>query len=498
MATRVNEHEIIRPDTEARLATLRDIVTPIFRHGRSGILVAVALCVATAGVVFAIPQHYDAEMTVLVKRERADTIVSGEAGTSIQPRPEVTEDELNSEVELLKNRDLLGQVAIASGLVGSTDKGDAGSATVAPAVVARAVRELASDLTITPLRKTTLIRVTYSSLDPNVAARVLRELARLYVEKHLALHRRAGAYEFFSTQTDRFRNELSDAAARLKEYGQREQVVSAPEEIDSTLRQLSEFEASLQLTRAQLADSTHRLRELENLAQSTPRRQTTQVRTSDNAQLMAQLRAKVLELELSRSEMLRKFTATYPPVVEIEGQLAQASAALEATQRTPLTEQTTDENPTHQWLESEFARVNVERAGAMARAEAIKASVEIYRAQARALEEKGSVQEELKRTIKNAEENYQLYLRKQEEARISDALDTTRISNVAIAEAPTVPALPTSSGRTLMLELGFLLACAAGLATVYLLDYWKPYFNTPAEVEAALGIPVLATLAARR
>jgi hypothetical protein len=61
-----------------------------------------------------------------------------------------------------------------------------------------------------------------------------------------------------------------------------------------------------------------------------------------------------------------------------------------------------------------------------------------------------------------------------------------------------VPALPTSSGRMLMLELGFLLACGAGLATTYLLDYWKPYFNTPAEVEAALNIPVLATLAASR
>src|SRR3954454_19775772 len=102
MAIRANEHELVRYESEARLATLRDIVTPIFRHGRAGLLVTVALSIATAGVVLTLPQHYDAEMTVLVKRERADPIVSADPSVSSQPPTEVTEDELNSEVELLK------------------------------------------------------------------------------------------------------------------------------------------------------------------------------------------------------------------------------------------------------------------------------------------------------------------------------------------------------------------------------------------------------------
>jgi uncharacterized protein involved in exopolysaccharide biosynthesis len=284
----------------------------------------------------------------------------------------------------------------------------------------------------------------------------------------------------------------------LREYGQRQDVVSADVEKESALRQLAEFEAQQQQTAVQVADATRRLRELRSSAAATPTRQTAQVRTSENPQLMAQLRARVFDLTSRRSDLLRRFTPTHPTVVEIEGELAEARAALESTERSPMVEETTDQNRTYQWLQNELARVQAERGAAIARAEAIAASVGLYRAKARQLEEKSAVQQELRRTIKNAEDNYLLYLRKQEAARISDALDQTQISNVAIAQAPTVPALPSSSGRSLMLMIGLALACVAGLATTFVINYFTPYFETPDEVEAALGLPVLATLSTGR
>ena len=43
------------------------------------------------------------------------------------------------------------------------------------------------------------------------------------------------------------------------------------------------------------------------------------------------------------------------------------------------------------------------------------------------------------------EESYLLYVKKQEEARMDDALDERGIVNVAIAEHPVAPALPVWS-----------------------------------------------------
>ena len=100
--------------------------------------------------------------------------------------------------------------------------------------------------------------------------------------------------------------------------------------------------------------------------------------------------------------------------------------------------------------------------------------------------------------MKTAEENYLLYKKKQEEARISDALDRTRIANVVIAEAPTVPTVPSSSGRLSLLMLGAVLAVVLGLAAAYLLAYISPYVQSPEDVEDTLGVPVLASLSARR
>jgi uncharacterized protein involved in exopolysaccharide biosynthesis len=98
--------------------TVRDAVAPIFRQRR----VASAVFVVTlAGAVMwtvAVPSKYDAEMKILVNRDRVDAAVTPNAEQGAVPAQtqSVTEEELNSEVELLKSRDLLAQVVIACSL----------------------------------------------------------------------------------------------------------------------------------------------------------------------------------------------------------------------------------------------------------------------------------------------------------------------------------------------------------------------------------------------
>ena len=51
---------------------------------------------------------------------------------------------------------------------------------------------LENKLQIEPLKKTDLIQVTYDSPDPQLAARVLRTLGNLYLEKTVEVHRPPG------------------------------------------------------------------------------------------------------------------------------------------------------------------------------------------------------------------------------------------------------------------------------------------------------------------
>ena len=486
-------------DGDFRIPTLRDLVTPIFRHKRAGILTATAVLIATTVAILLLPTQYEAEMKILVKRERVDPVMSADPNATSQGSSDVTENELNLEAEVLKSRDLLAQVALASGLYrpseGAQTDGQLSSADNVS--LSRAVQQLEATLKVAPMRKTTLIKVTYRAADAQLAARVLKELSRLYLEKHLALHRPPGAFQFFSAQAERFRSELNQAEGQLKQFGRRENVISAETEKESTLQKLADFESALHQMRGSIADGTRRISELEAQTASTPPRQTTQIRTSENTQLLGELKSRILNLEVKHADMLRKFAPTYPPVVEVEQELTQARAALERTEQAPLTDETTDQNPTHQWLRSELARVRTERAAAIARAAALADSVRVYRAKARELDEKDAAQHDLKRTMKSAEDTYLLYARKQEEARISDALDRTRIANVTVAQQPTVPSTPSNSGARLLLTIGALMALFLGTAVTYLLNYLSPYFRTPDEVESMLEIPVLASLPPR-
>ena len=226
---------------------------------------------------------------------------------------------------------------------------------------------------------------------------------------------------------------------------------------------------------------------------TTSPRITTQERISDNPMLLQQLKSTLLTLELKRTELLTKFAPDYLPVREVEKQIAQTQTAISAADQAPVHEQTTDSDPTYAWLREELAKNRTQLIALRARAQALAPVVETYRAKSRSLDQTGATQQDLVRAAKAAEENYLLYLQKQEEARIADALDRNRIVNVSIAEIATVPALPVHSPLFVML-LGALLAMMFSVGLAFVADYLDPSFRTPQELRNTLNIPVLAAV----
>src|ERR1700730_5778994 len=99
-----------------RLPTLRDIATPLFRHRKLVLLTFLSLVLGTLLGIILLPKDYQAEMKILVKRERVDAAVSPGRDAALANSGDVTEEELNSEVELLKSRDLLERVVVSCNL----------------------------------------------------------------------------------------------------------------------------------------------------------------------------------------------------------------------------------------------------------------------------------------------------------------------------------------------------------------------------------------------
>ena len=204
------------------------------------------------------------------------------------------------------------------------------------------------------------------------------------------------------------------------------------------------------------------------------------------------MKSSLLELELKKTEMLSKFEPSYRPVVELEKEISETRAAIVGEKSAPVLDETTDQNPVYEWVKSELARAQTDLSGLKAREGAIQAALVQYRGGARELQQASIVQQDLQRTAKTEEENYLLYQRKKEEARINDALDRGGILNVTIAEPPSVPVLPAHS-YLFYTFLATFLATTGSMGLAFTADYFDTSFRTPDEVSRFLDTPLLAS-----
>ena len=242
---------------------------------------------------------YQVHMKILVRRGRADAPVSaGENAPLDLTRIGVTEEELNSEVELLRDPEVLRRVAEEAGTGGRDwlhvlrmSEGHAER-------VERAARRLAKTVKVDPIKRTNLISISYATGDPQRATNVLRSLARIYLEKHKSVHRPEGESGFFAQQTAESRKQFEDSQSKLLQFSSGHRVVAATQQRDLAIQRWSELDASARRTRIELAETGQKVRELEAQVEKLPERTVTQVRTAENPELLKALHSSLLELTI--------------------------------------------------------------------------------------------------------------------------------------------------------------------------------------------------------
>jgi uncharacterized protein involved in exopolysaccharide biosynthesis len=202
----------------------------------------------------------------------------------------------------------------------------------------------------------------------------------------------------------------------------------------------------------------------------------------------------MVELQNRRTQLLTKFRPEDRLVREVDEQIRTTRQALAKAESQTSIEQATDLNPLRQSLENEYSKVRLEQSGAQARRDTLAAQLHQYEGSLQKLEGDTTRHDDLQRQKKEAEENYQLYAKKREEARIADELDRQKITNVSIAEAPAAPRLPSSPNRPLNLVLGVFVAAALSLGTVFSAEMLGDTIHSPRQLEALTGATVLATV----
>ena len=185
--------------------------------------------------LFLLPPRYKATTEILVKRERADFVVTPDASGTQRPAPAaVSETDLNSEIELMKSQDLLEKVVTICGLqkpdepiprwrvapfVEWSDRiprrsyySGAQPARVDGHAAFSPRRALFPSATKIPTPSLPLMSWTYLPIPT--------------MEKHLAVNRPAGTLAFFREQAKQYGEGLKTAEARLSEFSEKDGTVS--------------------------------------------------------------------------------------------------------------------------------------------------------------------------------------------------------------------------------------------------------------------------------
>lgn len=470
--------------------TPRDVAATLFRRPR--LMIGSFAFVLLAAMLLAIfSARYESHFKVLLRRGRLDPVISAQSSSLMDfTRLEITEEELNSEVELLRDEDLLKQVAITASMIPQDTP-----TSERPPAVEHAVRTLKRRLDVESLKKSNLIQVTYKDTNPDRAARILAALSTAYINKHTRLERPSGEIQFFDQQTVESEKQLHHSEAELVNFTRVRGVISAAMERDIALQKLGDADAAYRQIDQDRVQTEHAIASLREQLKAFPSRSVTVKRWADNPELLGKLKTHLLELQFRRAELLTRFEPSYRLVLEVDQEIDQARASIAAEALTPVRDETTDKDPNYEWARMELEKAQVQLSGLRARQYEALGQVSELRALARQMQASSVDQQDLLRTAKADEDAYLLYLHKREEARIGDALDQQRILNVAIVEPPVAAALPNHSVLFYFL-LAFGLSTAFSIGLGFTAEYFDPTIRTPDEASKFLEVPVLAWLPA--
>jgi uncharacterized protein involved in exopolysaccharide biosynthesis len=484
-----------------------------------------AIFLQVAGVVLAVvvigtlawPPVYQSTSKILVQDNRAQLLVSPglQENTSSQPSvvsTPVSEQDLNSEVELITSRflieqalsDLPGQapepgalhkaLAVVSSVIALPASGYDALHQVRPLTPQEQLAiKLADKLSASVIKRSNVIEVAFKSDDAGWSQLFLDHLINRYLELHALVSHDPKAERFFQAQASLLENRLHAAEKALQAMQLQTGINDLSGQKAALVTQLAAFEAESRKTSAQWAATREQISSYEHQLASTPRRLTKESRIVQNLALQ-QLKPQVLQLQAERAELLTRYRPSSNRIREIDAKLAAAQKILNRENHTEVQESTTDLNPTWVELDSQLATAKGTAASLAADEVALNQQVEAYRNELGSLTRNGLQIERQQRTVDSAKEAYLSYLRKGEEARAAEALNSSKILNVSVAQPPDLPLRPVFPIVPLNLLAGLVAAAGLGALAAYFEEQNDPKLFSVHAIREVSGLSPVATL----
>jgi uncharacterized protein involved in exopolysaccharide biosynthesis len=483
--------------------SLRDFLRVLFKRKTQILLFFAVTFMTVAVATFIIKPTYQATAQILVKLGRENVYVPASGGAN----PVINfsrEEQINSEIEILKSRSLAMEVLNELGPETIYENISGGPSGIRAAILPskgsprtpaeNALLSMQKALDVEGIKKSNVIEVSFKHSDPEIAAAVVNKLSNLFLDRHLNVYKTPQSYEFFQQQSELLKNKLSEAEGRLQEIKAQYDVTALDEQQSILLRQAAELRTALNDTLSQAVEVERRLQEIQGLLATVPNTIPQGEEVDHNPYLINTLEARLVELQLKEKDLLSKYTDESRLVRNVRDEIKIVSQKLADNQQKRYGSTRTGVNPTYQQLQQELLRSRADYKALMAKSQAQQGQLADYKKELEQLNRVETTYTQLKQQVDVDRQNYRLYLTKFEESRISDAMDTEKIASVSLIEPAQKPLKPISPKKMLNLVLGLFLGALGGLGLAFFLEYLDDSLGEIDDVEEQLQLPVLGVL----
>lgn len=329
-------------------------------------------------------------------------------------------------------------------------------------------------LDVKPARDSSVININYSGSDPQFAAEAANGFAQGYIQTTLELKVDPARTQasWFEDQNKQLRVHVEEARQALSEYQQRTGIVAYDEKFDVENARLAELSSQWVIAQTQTYDTQTRQRQV---AEAEAKGRLEELPDIQGNPLIQNLKNQLALSEAKMAEATGQLGPNHP--------LHQSSRAERDSIRHKIA------------AEIQNVKGSIAHAAAQARAREVQIEQALARQKERVLQLKEHRDRAMvmNREVENAERAYDNARQRTEQIRLEAQRGQTEIALLNSAVAPLWPSKPR---MMLNIAVGMVLGLLFGVAFALLREVIDRRVRAEDDIDQALGIPVLATLAA--
>jgi uncharacterized protein involved in exopolysaccharide biosynthesis len=459
--------------------TPRGMLNTLFRHRyKFGSIFFLIFGLAVTYCAIATPK-FESDAALLVKfaanqSGRSDSLPSVGITAQQLERKEV----VNSQIGVLQSNDLLVSV-LNTVTIGTLYPSLASIPDVNQRYGAALVR-LNKDLDVQPQKDASIIWLSLLNPDAEVAARTLNALIDKFIAKQSTIYQSA-QLPFMQRQLEDARQQLEKSRAAVQAFKAATGINSLDEERTFLLRQQSDTQENLTQAISKQQEAQGRYQRIEGLLKNMP----TEIKLSDENDRFKAVddsRQRLDDLLARQRQLGTNYRSDSTTMGTLNSQVSFAQQQLARASQQSAARVRTGANPVRQQAEIDLLTAASDQDGATSSRTSFETELTRIKQKLGTLEGDNEHLDSLQLQQQVDEENFRNYLQAVNDARVADDLNRQRISNIAVVQSPTVPALPAKPRKLFILAAGFLLGLAAAIAATLMAEMADEAFSTADQI----------------